>query len=498
MREIVCSAAITLFLLIPRLSLADCIRLEGSAARQWGAEGCMQCDGVVTCPRPEQRSSCSPGWVLSSDGRHCRPIGSVDCGPGRGYCDAGYDCGKVSGCIPHGKIDCGTFMCDARERCGSRTCLSPGETECPAGGSCKQGSYCSKNGRHCFRYGTIDCGDFSCSQEQVCGSRACLPAGAVECGSTYCTQGEACVGGRTCDREDFIIADRLLQTGRYWEALRNYRELRRTGPDAERAARGEDQAIDDIVRPIAAEALRALAEKRFDGVSERISEASLRDPAIMSRANRKIEDSLRREVSHAINDRRFDAATQIFHQATYIGSDLAAKMNGFDSDAYRDYLQKQAVSVGTSIRSLFWAKDFPWIESIPMRRDVLTRLKSAAKATEAETVRWSLADVRDTTDYILETYRLPPITAAWDVIERKRSFEKQLKEDVHNIFYNLALTSAVTCGVNSTHCSDVEQAQQRIFQDIAPEIHRRPLVDPYTHFRPMDVFKSQPGWGSEP
>src|SRR5713101_6633851 len=84
MNRIAYATVIALFLLPAPSSLAECIPLEGDTARRWGAAGCMQCDGVVTCPeRGPEPPGCSAGWTRSSKG-DCIPVGSVECPPG-GY-----------------------------------------------------------------------------------------------------------------------------------------------------------------------------------------------------------------------------------------------------------------------------------------------------------------------------------------------------------------------------------------------------------------------------
>ena len=185
MNKIPYATMIALFLLSAPSSLAECIRLEGDEARRWGAEGCVQCDGVVTCPRrgPPPASGCSAGWMRSSTGR-CIPVDSVECGNARGYCDSGEFCSRNGQWCLSNEVDCGSYVCDPGNYCGqNERCIARGRVDC---GSyvCDSGDRCGRGGTYCVPSGGIDCGRFACPSGRECnygsGGSHCLPRGTAE------------------------------------------------------------------------------------------------------------------------------------------------------------------------------------------------------------------------------------------------------------------------------------------------------------------------------
>jgi hypothetical protein len=191
-------AALTIiFLAWASPSIADCIRLTGSTARQWGAENCIQCDGVPICQGASQSGGgCSPGQKLASGGG-CIPIEAEDCGNGQ-FCAEGHVCTPY-GCMPKGSVDCGTFYCKSGSRCSvnRQMCVSPGDIDCGAY-TCGPGKKCASGWQGCLNVTDVDCGTYSCGPGKTCasGRKACLSPTDVDCGTYICEAGSRCASGR--------------------------------------------------------------------------------------------------------------------------------------------------------------------------------------------------------------------------------------------------------------------------------------------------------------
>jgi hypothetical protein len=155
---------------------------------------------------------CNPGQQCTSNGQ-CMPAGMIDCGPHSTiYCTPGTKCSSDGKrCLAHDEVDCGSHSCSAGSTCGSRnSCLPAGHADCGNGTSCGPGWKCSKDTKRCVPQNATDCGTYTCNAGQRCGSRnSCIPVG-----YTDCWNGQSCAAGKQCSKGGGCITAGQLDCGK--------------------------------------------------------------------------------------------------------------------------------------------------------------------------------------------------------------------------------------------------------------------------------------------
>ncbi len=80
-----------------------------------------------------------------SNAQRRQPDNHVQCGGGR-HCPAGNQCSRSGGCQPIGTVDCGSYYCQAGNKCGQgwQACIAQGQDDCGAKvkASCNAGTSC--------------------------------------------------------------------------------------------------------------------------------------------------------------------------------------------------------------------------------------------------------------------------------------------------------------------------------------------------------------------
>ncbi len=159
--------------------------------------------------------SCGPGYYCGSQDS-CLAQGATDCGNGRA-CPNGQKCSRDgSRCLDDRATECGDHACEAGYFCGSQnSCLAQGTTDCGNGKSCPAGKKCSQDGKHCFDTSIVDCGSYFCNAGNKCGSGArCLASGDVDCGGRSCSAGYICRPGGSCASREEIVKEQAIEKQR--------------------------------------------------------------------------------------------------------------------------------------------------------------------------------------------------------------------------------------------------------------------------------------------
>src|SRR5436190_7199628 len=154
----------------------------------WGARlPVLLAAAIVLIIVPVGRAqACQPGSTPS--GYYCIcPDGSLE--------RLGYGCPRQQPRCPQGTTYCSNTnqCCNAVFQCSRNGCIPDDAMACGSG-SCKAGTRCSRDEKHCLQSGQFECGSKICGAGSKCGSGdKCLAKNAVDCGG-----GRSCSAGTRC------------------------------------------------------------------------------------------------------------------------------------------------------------------------------------------------------------------------------------------------------------------------------------------------------------